>query len=145
MVVCQSSLLPSLSSLIRACSKVGSLNVSDLNLGPYLGFVVNNNAAGMGIMLIFLILSHPSSSFHRVCIDFGNPEPIYLIVNSILIVISIFSASLQHHLFMNLKYFWSSMLLGFHSRKHLQKYAVKLIRNVFLFRVSLAACCFYMS
>ena len=111
-----------------------------------MGFVVNNNAAGMGIMLIFFnINNHPPSCFHRVCIDFGNPEPTYLIVNSILIVKSIFSASLQHHLFMNLKYLWSSMLLGFHSRKHLQKYAVKLIRNVFPFRVSLAACCFHMS
>ena len=59
-----------------------------------------------------------------------------------MIVKSIFSASLQHHLFMNLKYLWSSMLLGFDSRKHLQTYAVKLIRNVFPFRVSLDACCF---
>ena len=90
-------------------------------------------------------MHHPPSCFHRVCIDFGNPEPTYLIVNSIFIVKSIFSASLQHHLFMNLKYLWSSMLLGFHSRKHLQKYALKLIRNVFPFRVSLAACCFHMS
>ena len=80
---------------------------------------------------VLIVIRHPPSCFHRVCIDFGNPEPIYLIVNSILVVKSTFSASLEHHLFRNLKYLWSSMLLGFHSRKHLQKYAVKLICNVF--------------
>ena len=82
-VICQSSVLPSSISSIRACSKVGrSRDVSDLNLSPHLGFVVNNNAAGMGVMLFFLILIvlHPRFFHRRVCIDFGNPEPIYLIV-----------------------------------------------------------------
>ena len=51
MVICQSSLLPSSSSSVRACSKVGkNRNVSDLNLGPHVRFVVNNNDAGMGVM-----------------------------------------------------------------------------------------------
>ena len=53
MVVRQSSLLASSCSSIRACSKVcRSQNVSDLKLGPRLGFAVNNNAAaGMGVTL----------------------------------------------------------------------------------------------
>ena len=53
MVVRQSSLLPSLCSSMRACSKVGrSRNVSNLKLGIRLGFVVNNNAAAdMGIVI----------------------------------------------------------------------------------------------
>ena len=42
-------------SSVGACSKVDrSRNVSDLKLGLRLGFVVDNNAAGMGIMLFFL-------------------------------------------------------------------------------------------
>ena len=103
MVICQSSLLPSSGSSIRACSEVGrSRNVSDLNLGPHLGSVVNNNAASIGVMLFFFnINSHPSW------------QPRTNILNSIFIVKSMFSASLQHHLFMNLKYLWSSMLLQF--------------------------------
>ena len=93
-----------------------------------MGFVVNN-AAGMGIN------SHPPSPFllpipsclHRL----WQPRTNILIVNSILIVKSTFSASLQHHLFRNLKYLWSSMLLGFHSRKHLQSMPLSLYVTFF--------------
>ena len=82
MVVCQSSLLPSSSSSIRACSKV---EMYQTYLGPHLGFFVNYNAAGMGVMLFFLnINSHPSfflpsSCLHRLWQP--TPEPIYLTLN----------------------------------------------------------------
>ena len=125
MVVCQSSLLPSSSSSVRACSEVGrSRNVSDLNLGPHLGFFVNNNGCHVTFFNIKIAI-HPPFFHRHVCIDFATNTRTN-ILNSIIIVKSIFSALLQHHLFMNLKYPWSSMLLGLHSRKHLQKYVVTL-------------------
>ena len=78
MVVRQSSLLPSSCSSVRACSKVGrSRNVS----AP--GLCCKQYCCcwhGCHVIFLILIVIHPPFFHRRVCIDFGNPEPIYLIV-----------------------------------------------------------------
>ena len=136
MVVHQSSLLSSSCSSIRACSEVGrSRNVSAPGL-----CCKQYCCCWHGCHVIFFnINSHPSSFLPSSCLH-RLWQPRTNILNSILIVKSISSASLQQHLFVNPKHPWSSVLLGSHSRKHLQRISLSL-HNI-SFKVSLAACYF---
>ena len=73
-------------------------------LGPLLFFIYVNDLPSVSKVMHIYLFANDTSVYY----DSNNLINLQKI-NSILTVKSIFSASLQHHLFVNIKYHWSSI------------------------------------